>query len=735
MNKLRTSPRAKLVLAALMVLLVWAHSSTSSFAAALEPELLDSEVFIPEVSIGDSNFRLSTTSSSIPTDGKYSYTVEIAPGRALKSVNLRFELYRKDELRPFHYFNQNVIVRQSETASRGSASSPGSQNRQPSDHESEGNGANGSAKVIRQVLERKNGQGLENLGMSEGIYRVACVVTTTTDSGQEDAATLRDLLIVYDPSVGTHKVVPVLHLNALSERRADGVFARDLQAGLFEARRGLLESIATWIVNNEGAHLTLAVSPLLLEEVAVAAEGYSYVNGGSEAIPVTAEEGAAPACLRTLESLRAAVATERLTITAQGYSDPDMGALDVVGLDADVIEQYELGTEVLTQVLGVAPGNVTVPWRSSLGEKTAARLLEERPGAHIVVQSDTLNLELPRGKTTDASVLIYSVGDEGKVVLADAASSDLLTTPQVGALIRGMLDVRRQSACSVMLLECPDNDGGLAAIAKNLPYLSRYDWIQTINASDDVLEQKDVVSAGKAGFRTPQYSDVLPAGMSELVKARQQAQALAESLAEPDENAQSDIAFARALSLRAEAGSGMGLRVSEKAGSSGSKSEITAHVSELNAASLTLALAAQERCGLWFEPIAIKSQPITFSGSSGKLPITVINGTQGLLLVTVRLIPPGNPDNPFIIVDPAETVQLLRPNETFLEPSVELRNVVSGTVTVQVLAGNYVITEETVRVSATFADRIAIIVVVALAGTALTIYVWRRVKKEERTEQ
>jgi hypothetical protein len=85
-----------------------------------------------------------------------------------------------------------------------------------------------------------------------------------------------------------------------------------------------------------------------------------------------------------------------------------------------------------------------------------------------------------------------------------------------------------------------------------------------------------------------------------------------------------------------------------------------------------------------------------------------------------------------IDVDPEYVSLNLLPGESFLEPDVELRNIVSGSVNVQLWANGYLLGYENVRVSATYADRIAIIVLVALAGTALAFYIWKRVSKQEQ---
>jgi hypothetical protein len=214
--------------------------------------------------------------------------------------------------------------------------------------------------------------------------------------------------------------------------------------------------------------------------------------------------------------------------------------------------------------------------------------------------------------------------------------------------------------------------------------------------------------------------------LRELILARAASTGLAIALDTDDEKVQADLDFARYCSLAAEAGAGS-ISSNEQGGGSGGDNRSAggrngATVWKLDTHSQALAQAAHKRCDDWFGAISVNAQSITLIGSRGKLPATINNSGTKPLNLEMRFVPTSE----HIHLDPKYQQLNVPTNEMLVEPDVELRNIVSGAVKIQVLAGTYMISEKTVRVSAAYTDKIGILAVVTVAGAALVLYLWRR---------
>ena len=715
--------------------------------AFANPNPYRQEVFISEITLGNSTFRLSTDSPAIPLGENYAYLVEITPGADLISVNLHIELRHDEDGEPFHYLGDAVYIERNSEYGTEEDDSDGSDNNQAEPSE---------PKIVHHILQPRAGTSLSAIGVTEGVYHVAVVVTATTDEGVE-SATLRDLLVVYNPESPELRLMPVVHLNALPLRNSEGVFVENPAASPFEERRAALEAISAWIQTNPQTQLTLAISPLFLDELSSVAQGQAYFtayngngngnNNGSESgngsndsgnetngngedtangngesdnynngivRQIPADSPLAQKAAYTLESLQSAYQTGRLVITTQGYADPNPSVLTSLNLSGDIRLHYLEGLSTLRDVLGLEGSAITAPWTEHLCSEYLSALEDILPQSTVIVDSDTRGFSYQTNNGQGSTPLIRvpesaTYGGGSEIIIANAGLSNSMSgSGNKAQLIARLLEQRQETPFIPLLIRSYHDTELIFELLDNLDMLLRYPWVHLTNDTTSASAQ-----IASLNFESFEVMDTIPSATQELSNVRSALRGLERALHEPEAEDVENILHWQQVSLRSFAGPSMGISTI------GNELLIAPPAPE----STELAAQVYSYVESWFSTLELHAQPITFSGSGGMLPVTVLNSSDQSFYLDVRYVGPGRN----IIIEPERTHQLFPPGETFLEPNIELRNIISGSIDIQLWAGGHLISEESVRVSATYADRIAIIVVVALAGTGLAFYVWRRV--------
>jgi len=762
-------------------------------SASADPSASRAESIITEIDLGESSFRLINNRPAIPTDGGYLFTVEITPGDDLISVNLHFQLMREEDGWPFHYFGDPIYIE------RDTADDDEVDESDQDDADSTATRRIAQPEVIHHELRRRTGDHLDGLGMHEGVYYVAVIVTITTDEGTE-SATLRDLLVVYDPAQPKLNMMPVVQISAVPARDIEGNFLSSPATGAFEERRALLESVSDWVHRNQQARLTLAISPLFLEDLYDVSQGLSYyidpnaasgtnngTNNGSNgntgsngsngngdsnsgdfeeangsAIPaynlraIAIESDAAVSSARTLEALRIAYGTGRLTIAVQGYADPNFAVLSALDLEDDIAQHYDLGCQVIQDVLGIEPSAITVPWsnnRLNVNNINAMVDLlplsaispgtrEDRP--RFVGASTTARFGTSAALTEDSSMFGFQPlarTDGVDIIMADYDLSTALSTEASRAqFISELLELRQNVELVPVLVRAHDDIDPVTTLIDNLDRISHYDWISLVDGGftpDAGMPTAPLLDAQTLAnsIRSAPTSIVPPANpfehagpLSDSIQALQSSRnaflglhgSLYQALPSEDLDTANQFEVYNRASLAAFAGPGTEVRL------------VANEISILTSAVEGIDLARQVNASVdyWFDGLSLEVQSMNFSGSGGLLPVGIENNSEHDFYLTVRYVSPGHT----IIIYPEYTYQAFMQGETFLEPAIELRNISSGLVDVQLWAGNYLIAEENVRVSATYIDRIVIIVLVVLAGAGLALFVWKRTQSKDDTK-
>jgi hypothetical protein len=119
---------------------------------------------------------------------------------------------------------------------------------------------------------------------------------------------------------------------------------------------------------------------------------------------------------------------------------------------------------------------------------------------------------------------------------------------------------------------------------------------------------------------------------------------------------------------------------------------------------------------------------VTLSGSSGEIPVTITNPTRRVLRVVFLAI-----DGQNVVRSGGRREILLRPGDTFLTLTVDLRSSISTTLKLAVRAGGTDLDSDTILIRASYLDRLAIIGGVLLLLVGLLVFIVVRVRSADNT--
>jgi hypothetical protein len=543
------------------------------------------------------------------------------------------------------------------------------------------------------------GRRTDDLGLAPGAYPARLEVTISRD-GQLTEKTVETDLLIYDQKRRPRRVVFAARISGQPLADAQGRFVAD--PARFTRARDDVTRLAERVIGDPKARLSLAVSPLLLNEWARIADGYQLA--GPEGIETIAADSATPRLYAAaLASLREAVATDRLELTALGFSDPDIAELAANGLVADVDTQYAQGISAVFASLEATPSTGTVPAGGCLPPSAISSLVREGVG-YAVVEPDCV-----RSKKATATPGAYRVANQPLTVLV---SDDQLSqaTALSGETRQLHLYFKRFSAGGsnqpIVVRadvgpQAMDADGLVAAMAA----VEAQPWLRLELANASAGRRPSAA----VRLRVPSGSDEVPPGyFSEVKTARRWAKALAAALGSSD-SPQAAGAEMNSLVAQSAAWAGpMGDWVFADRG-------------------LGFANAARQSAEKVLDPIGLRAQPITLAGTTGRMPVTLINDSDQVLNVDVT----ARGDGAARVEGPARTAMELNPGENLIELQVSLPNALSGKVTVAVSSAGLVLEQQSVRVSASYLDRLVIIGAVILLMVVMLVFIIRKVRTSE----
>ncbi|NTW29324.1 MAG: hypothetical protein HGA39_08200 [Coriobacteriia bacterium] len=534
------------------------------------------------------------------------------------------------------------------------------------------------------------------LKLTPGVYPVQVTVKSTVNGSTSTTSVATELLL-YDAAKSPVPVALVFRVHGAPFADPSGKLVADPAENT--RARDDVDAIVRFATENPKAKISMAVPPVLLQQWRQLAQGYTLPNGKA----VLASEATPRAYANTLSSLKAALGSGALELTSLGYADPDLGDLALQGLGSDTALQYTTGYSAILASLGATPSAGTAPANGAAPSKVLQQLADIGL-RYVVVDSALTALD-----SKPASSGAYPTAISGLAALvADHEAGVGLSAGEASATVRHAFERMLVSGTTQPFTVCVDlGDGGVGASAvleQITGTLLQMPWANLVLARDaaartgstQLLTMLDTTNSGAVSFwQTVNSASAYAAGLR--------------SSLQPGD---ADIVAATTPSLLAESSAWKGL-----------KGDWT--LADRGAAFASTSLGISK--GI-LGTIYLKGEPITLAGTSGNVPITIGNGTQKTLSVTVktRALTEG------LTVAQAESIETtLPPKETFVQVPVNLMSTASGKLEVQVLAGDLVVSSQIIDVHASYLDRIAIIGAIVIGLGVLLGYIVRRVRSAD----
>jgi hypothetical protein len=245
--------------------------------------------------------------------------------------------------------------------------------------------------------------------------------------------------------------------------RPDGVFLDDtLERSL--APGGRIAKIVS-ALEATPVPVTLAISPLLLNEVRRMAGGYR-VSGNGGPRNVGAGEAGAAAAAGMLERLRDVARQTGTEVVALPYASPSIPALAEAGLGTDLREQIERGEEVVREILEVEPSPTIFRPPGSALSGTGLDVLGLILGGDGQTEALLLDpdvLEPPLGQTLSPPIVaaLRTAGGEVPAIAPDPILEERTeSVPDDPALSA----IRTLGELSALYFEQPSVDRGAAIV-------------------------------------------------------------------------------------------------------------------------------------------------------------------------------------------------------------------------------------------------------------------------------
>ncbi len=543
------------------------------------------------------------------------------------------------------------------------------------------------------------GRSLVGLGLEPGAYPVEVEIRGDLVGGLETTTVATELL-VFDPAMKAAGTVLVARVTARPLEAPDGNLAID--PAVATKARDDVTSIASLVVADPAARITLAIPPMLLGEWQRISDGYTMTDGRE----VPAADPTVIAYTKALELLDQAVSSGRLELLRTGLADPDLAQLAAQGQSRDVVPQYEAGLSATYASLETSPSTGTVPAGTCI-PPAAMPALKGLGLGYVIADIGCAR----SGDSTVASGSYPISNSSMRALLSDRIASTALSSADTTAAIRRIAagQVVRPGQPTVVRIELPE--GGSTATQTIVPAVRGLEgrgWTSLVLG-------RETVSPGKVKAVRLLADRTGPAGPQNYLAAVSRARSFAEALTSALGEADPDASSARTSSLVSQS-------------SAWSEPDNTWSGAERGE---EFALASLKTSRSILDRIDLKIEPITLAGAKGSVPVSLQNGSEKVLQVTVRTSTQGGIE----VVGSNRTKTMMRPQETFVQIPVNMHSALSGRLSVEVLAGDVVFARRTVEVRASYLDRLAVIGGIVIALAILLAFIVRRVRAAERAEE
>ncbi len=522
--------------------------------------------------------------------------------------------------------------------------------------------------------------------LSEGRYPLEVRVRTGSGGVRTGEHLIEDRVFVYDPDKPPTPMAVVIWVGCSPSLDPEGRFIDDPSVADAALRATL--DVAALERRLPAGSLSVALTPLMAEQLSRASAG--FVTAGPDGIREIPADAETPARYREgLERIADALRGGRMELLTVPYSDPELRSLAAIGAETDLAWHLARGRSVTLSALQATASPVLLPAAGHL-VPGATDVLADDDIAHVLLRAGSLS-----GAKSPAGTWRVRDTTMTALVIDDEVSAELATEGGEAALDR-LFELRASHGSTTPIAAVVDvgpgrkTDPGL--IGEWLAKASASGWLMPVTASSAAA----AAPRGELTLAEPSKPDAPGDYWSGLAEAREQVRAFAAAAATEDPDAQAAV---WAL-LMAES--------SCWAGPDGSWA--------LADRGRAFIAAGERRVLDTFSALRVDASDLTLSGSSGRIPVVIANGSGKRL--RMRLTSSSQSSGS------SESRELtIEPSDNFTTIEVDLRGAVSDRVTIGLMAGDLVVSETTVSVRASVLDRIVTLGAVVLTLIGLLLFV------------
>jgi len=538
---------------------------------------------------------------------------------------------------------------------------------------------------------------ISDLGLAPGSYPVQLEVRVAQD-GQITETTIESELLLYDPKGPRVPMVFALRITGQPLADPSGKFVAD--PALYTRARDDARTIAAWVLGRPDARVTLAISPLLLEEWRRVSEGYVLTGPeGETAVPAT--DPVPLAYAEALSTIRQAIDTGRLELTHLGYTDPSLADLSLQGLVKDVTPQYAQGISATFASLETTPSTGTVVAGGCIPPEVVAALSGEGVAYGVVEASYT------RSGTSTASPGAYRVkGAKLVALVADKTAEGALAKGETDTIARVAFRRRIAGMSSPLVIRGNLGPGALSTgefLAAAESMLAQT-WTRAALGREVAARRPRrtlTLRTGRGSYKTP------PDYWDDVRNGRDWAGALAAGFGK---EAPATVT-ARRDSLIAQCSAWAG-----PAGDWALADRGRAFADNATRLGKTV-----------FDGVSLAVKPVTLAGSHGEVPVIISNDSDSVLTLRVTAIP----SREVRLSGNRTSLMEVLPKDNFIELPVDLHDALSGQLAVTVSAGDVVLERNSVTIRASYLDRLVMILGVVIVLGAILAFIIKRVRAVE----
>lgn len=524
----------------------------------------------------------------------------------------------------------------------------------------------------------------------EGRYPVEVRILAT---GAEPTAVQSRLLVV-NADQAPVPVAIIARVSGVPAINPEGCFVVDPEREL--GARADAARLAELVGSRAGRDLSIAIAPRLLEEWTQVAAGYE-TTGAAGVRQVPASSDAALAAATTLQQLRALAISAKAEFLDVPYADPDLSSMAAHGLLGDLHEHWGRGDAIVSTALGTEPsGSAAV--LGDLVPADALPFLAERGTRTILVAPESITAD-----DTTATSGVYDIGSGLRAVVPDSRLAEAVATGDSEAfydvIFERLASEDGAGALALVIDLGSGTDQTARAIDDALKWLDAATWARAATLHDAANVSRPAVASLVAAPPPP----VWPGGYwADVAAASRLTRAAAAAFGGDDVDARTaltNVLTAESVSWTAK---------SQPDGTLDRGREFATTVAD--------------RISGVFSTVAVVGSDVTLANRTGRVPISITNGSGRPLDVIVVATAPR------VRVTPPPEAITLDVGENVISVPVDMQYEISDRLDVRILAADVELGSTEFTVRASYLDRLAWVGIVVLFLIGMLVFIRRRVR-------